>query len=231
MVESFARAGAMTCYLGRRADRGKAQAAELREQGLRVEFFAGDVTKEEDLSKVIQTIADRHGRLDFAVNNAGLESEPRTLADTDLEDFTQVMETNVTGVFLSMKHEIPLLQKSNTSAIVNVASVLGKVAMPGVSPYVAAKHAVIGLSKTAALELADHGVRVNALCPGGVETDMLARTVSAMEGGMEHIAGMHPLGRLGTPYEIANSAMWLCSEAASFVTGQAICVDGGFTTQ
>jgi NAD(P)-dependent dehydrogenase (short-subunit alcohol dehydrogenase family) len=230
-VQAFARAGAVVCYLGRRRELGEEQAKELRGEGYRVEFFPGDVTREDDVQHFVQTVVERHGRLDFAFNNAGLESEPKPLAETGAAAFREVLDVNVTGTFLCLKHEIPAMRACGGGAIVNNAAVLGMVALPHLAAYVASKHAVIGLTKVAALEQAQYGIRINSVCPGGTDTDMLWRTLADSRDGFDRISHMHPMGRVARPAEIADAVLWLCSEASSFVTGQAIPVDGGYNAQ
>lgn len=230
-VAAFARAGALVTYTGRRADLGEEQAKNLRGEGLTVEFVCGDVTREEEVRRVVTQTVERHGRLDFAVNNAGLEADPHWMVEVKLEDFQKVMDVNVTGTFLSMKHEIPAIRASGGGAIVNVASVLGQVAMAQLSPFVAAKHAVIGLTQTAALEQAHHQIRVNAVAPGAVDTGMLWRTVHENQDHFKKISSLHPVGRVATADEVAGAALWLCSDSASFVTGHTLNVDGGYTAQ
>ncbi|MCC5847815.1 MAG: glucose 1-dehydrogenase [Verrucomicrobia bacterium] len=230
-VSAFARAGALVSYLGRRTELGEEQAKSLRGDGLRVEFVSGDVTREEDLKRFVGQAVERHGRVDFAINNAGLEADPHWMVETKLADFQRVMEVNVTGTFLSMKHEIPAIRASGGGAIVNTASVLGQVGMAQLAPFVAAKHAVIGLTKTAALEQSHHNIRVNAVAPGAVDTGMLWRTVHESQENFKKISARHPMGRVATADEVANAALWLCSEGSSFVTGHVLNVDGGYIAQ
>lgn len=231
IVAGLAKAGALVCYCGRRSELGEDQAKELRSEGLRVEFVKADVTDESAVKKMVQQTVERHGRIDFVVNNAGLESEPHALHTTPTEEFQKVMDVNVKGSFLVMKHAIPALRASGGGSIVNLSSVLGEIAMPNAAPYVAAKHAVIGLTKAGALEEAPHKIRVNAVAPGAVNTDMLYRATLDSEEAIEHIKTLHPMGRVSEPEEIAEAVLWLCSEGSSFVTGQVINVDGGFTAQ
>lgn len=231
IVGALARAGALVAYSGRRAELGEDQAKDLRNEGLRVEYVKGDVTVEAEVEKFINQAAERHGRIDFVVNNAGLESDPQSLPEVNVEDFRRVVEVNLTGTFLMMKYALPALRAVGGGVVVNIASVLGEVAMPRLSSYVAAKHAVIGLTKSAALEQAQHHIRVNAVAPGAVNTDMLWRTMHDSEEAFEHIKAMHPMGRVAEPGDVAEAVLWLCSDASGFVTGQVINVDGGYTAQ
>ncbi|WFB36378.1 glucose 1-dehydrogenase [Kiritimatiellota bacterium B12222] len=231
IVAALAKAGALVCYCGRRAELGEDQAKELRGEGFRVEYVKGDVTDEAAVQKLIRQTVERHGRIDFVINNAGLEADPHPIHSIELADYKQVMEVNLTGTFLMMKHAIPAMRAGGGGAIVNIASVLGEVAMPLISPYVAAKHAVIGLTKSVALEEAMHKIRVNAVAPGAVNTDMLWRTMHDSEEAFEQVKTMHPMGRVAEPDDIAEAVLWLCSEGSAFVTGQVINVDGGFTAQ
>jgi NAD(P)-dependent dehydrogenase (short-subunit alcohol dehydrogenase family) len=148
-----------------------------------------------------------------------------------VEDFQRILDVNLTGTFRMMKAAIPALRASGGGSIVNLASVLGEIALPQLSPYVAAKHAVVGLTKSAALEQAAHKIRVNAVAPGAVNTDMLWRTMHDSEGVFNHIKSLHPMGRVAEPADVAEAVLWLCSEGSAFVTGQVINVDGGYTAQ
>ncbi len=230
-VEALARAGALVVFVGRRKDLGEDQAKELRAAGYMVEFLSCDVTQEEQVQKAVQQCVERHGAIHIAVNNAGVEGNPRELAALGLDEFQEVMDVNVTGTFLCMKYVIPALRQAGGGSLVNIASVLGELGMEGLAPYVASKHAVIGLTKTAALEEAQSGVRVNAVSPGAVNTDMLWRTMKDSEEAFREISSLHPMGRVATPEEIAEAVLWLSSDASRFVTGQVIKVDGGFSAR
>lgn len=191
--------------------------------------FGGDVRSREDTEAMVRAAVEHFGRLDVAVNNAGIGVPvKRDVHETALEDWDRVTGVNLDGVFLSMRAELPAMLEAGGGAIVNVASVMGAVASAGSSAYVAAKHAVVGLTKTAALEYATRGIRVNAVGPGFIETPLLDHNEPAV---LAEIAGRHPVGRLGRPAEIAKTIAFLLSPASSFTTGTYVPVDGGFLAQ
>jgi len=171
------------------------------------------------------------GRLDFAFNNAGIEQEPTPFLEQDEETYDRVMDINVKGVWLSMKYEIPAMLKTGGGSIVNTSSGLGVIGMPGVEIDVASKHAVIGLTKSAALEFGKQGIRINAILPAVIDTDMFQRFAGAKPEFRAHVTALHPIGRIGKSEEIADAAIWLSSSKSSFVTGHSLLVDGGFTAQ
>jgi len=189
-----------------------------------------DVAKEADVKNLVEATLRAYGRLDIAFNNAGIESSViKPTHEQDDADFDRVFAINVKGVYLSMKHEIPAMLKGGGGSIVNTSSIAGLVGMPGAGPYCASKHAVIGLAKNAALEYAKLGIRVNAVAPAAIETPMFDRFTEPVP--RDFLASLHPIGRVGKPEEIADTVLWLSSSQASFVTGQTITVDGGFTAQ
>jgi len=191
------------------------------------------VSSEADVSALIAKTLAVYGRLDAAFNNAGIEGDVgRQTHEQSVENFHAVMDVNVLGVLLAMKHEISAMLKNGGGAIVNSSSVGGLVGFPGVGAYVASKHAVIGLTKTAALEYAMQGIRVNAVSPGGIETPMFDRFTDAIgSDARDQMAALHPIGRTGRPEEIAEAVLWLCSDKASFVTGHTLVADGGLTAR
>jgi NAD(P)-dependent dehydrogenase (short-subunit alcohol dehydrogenase family) len=189
------------------------------------------VAIENDVRSLVEKTVDTYGRLDYAVNNAGIGEKMTPLVEQTSEKFDQILNTNVRGVWLSMKYEIPVMTKNGGGAIVNTSSGAGLVGFPQMSAYIASKHAVLGLTKSAALEYAKSGIRINAIAPGGVETDMLMHTAGNDNQFMETFKSMHPIGRIGRPEEIANTVVWLLSDKASFVLGHTLLVDGGIVSR
>jgi NAD(P)-dependent dehydrogenase (short-subunit alcohol dehydrogenase family) len=175
---------------------------------------------------------DAFGRLDFAHNNAGIPGAGLPIPDYPEAEWDRGIGVMLTGVFLGLKYEIPrILEHGDGGAIVNTSSGAGLIGFPGMAPYVAAKHGVIGLTKTAALEFGQHGIRINAICPGTARTRMVDDWLGDSAENMAQVVGLHPIGRIADPREIAQAALWLCSPAASFVMGTAIAIDGGYTAQ
>jgi NAD(P)-dependent dehydrogenase (short-subunit alcohol dehydrogenase family) len=228
---AYAREGADVVVAGRRTAEGEETVRLVRAQGRQAMFVQTDVAQESQVQKLIGRTLEQFGRLDFAFNNAGTEQEPIPFLEQDEETYDRVMDINVKGVWLSMKFEIPAMLKTGGGSIVNTSSSLGVVGMPGVEIYVASKHAVIGLTKSAALEFGKQGIRVNAVLPAAIETDMLQRFVGDNPEARDYITAKHPIGRVGKSEEIADAAIWLSSSKASFVTGHSLLVDGGFTAQ
>lgn len=227
---AFARQGAKVVVSGRRQKEGEETVKLIKEAGGTGMFLAADVGKAADVKNLVERTVATFGRLDIAFNNAGIESSViAPTADQDDADFDQVFAINVKGVYLSMKYQIPAMLKTGGGSIINTSSVAGVIGMPGAGPYVASKHAVIGLTKNAALEYAKLGIRVNAVAPAAIETPMLDRFTESVP--RDLLTSLHPIGRLGKPEEIADAAVWLASSQSSFVTGQTIAVDGGFTAQ
>ncbi len=208
---------------------GEGTVALIREVGGEAVFVRCNVTLEADVKNLMQQVLNSYGRLDYAFNNAGIEIEQGKLADGTLDEFDAIMGVNVKGVWLCMKYQLPLLLAKGGGAIVNTASVAGLGAAPKMSIYAASKHAVIGLTKSAAIEYAKKKIRVNAVCPAVIDTDMFRRAYEADPRKAEFAAAMHPVGRIGTVGEIASAVLYLCSDGAAFTTGHALAVDGGAT--
>ncbi|NMY04508.1 SDR family oxidoreductase [Pseudomonas sp. WS 5059] len=208
---------------------GDGTVALIREVGGEAVFVRCNVTLEADVKNLMQQVLNSYGRLDYAFNNAGIEIEQGKLADGTLDEFDAIMGVNVKGVWLCMKYQLPLLLAQGGGAIVNTASVAGLGAAPKMSIYAASKHAVIGLTKSAAIEYAKKKIRVNAVCPAVIDTDMFRRAYEADPRKAEFAAAMHPVGRIGTVGEIASAVLYLCSDGAAFTTGHALAVDGGAT--
>jgi NAD(P)-dependent dehydrogenase (short-subunit alcohol dehydrogenase family) len=225
---AFAREGARVVVSGRREEVGQALASELRTAGAEAEFVGADVRHEDDVRNLVDKTVARFGRLDVAVNNAGTEGTPGPVVEQSGESYASTFDTNVLGTLLSMKHELRVMLAQGSGSIVNLSSTMGQRGAPNASLYVASKHAVEGLTKSAALEAAASGVRVNAVAPGPVETEMLNRFTGSAERKAGLLAGV-PLKRAGTPEEIADAIVFLGSDKATFITGQIINVNGGRT--
>jgi NAD(P)-dependent dehydrogenase (short-subunit alcohol dehydrogenase family) len=225
---AFAKEGARIVVSGRRDDAGQALVTELRAAGAEAEFVRADVRHEDDIQNLVDKTVDRFGRLDVAVNNAGTEGTPGPITEQTAESYATTFDTNVLGVLLSMKHELRVMQTQGSGSIVNLSSTMGHRGAPGASLYTASKHAVEGLTKSAALEGAAFGVRVNAVAPGPVETAMLDRFTGSADRKAGLVAGV-PLKRAGRPEEIADAIVFAASSKASFITGQIIAVNGGKT--
>jgi NAD(P)-dependent dehydrogenase (short-subunit alcohol dehydrogenase family) len=227
-AEAFAREGARVVVSGRHDDAGRTLVGELTALGAEAEFVRADVRREEDVRGLVDRTIEHFGRLDVAVNNAGTEGTPGLLTQQSAETYGATFDTNVLGTILSLKHELRVMTAQKSGSIINLSSTMGSRGAAGASLYVASKHAVEGLTKSAALEGAPYGVRVNAVAPGPIETELLTR----FAGSAARKAAMAenvPLKRLGKPEEIAEAIVFLASDKANFVTGQIIAVNGGRT--
>jgi NAD(P)-dependent dehydrogenase (short-subunit alcohol dehydrogenase family) len=223
---ALAREGARVVVADVDVGEGEKTVAAILEKGGEARFLRTDVTREPEVEALVAGTVEHWGRLDCAVNNAGTTGRGGMIPGFSLEEWNRTLAINLTGVFLCLKHQLPVMQKQGEGAIVNMASGAGVVAVPGLAPYCASKHGVLGLTKTAAVENARSGVRVNAICPGSTDTPML-RAAMAQDPRMEKlILANQPGGRLGLPEEIAEAAVWLCSDRASFVSGETMLVDG-----
>ncbi len=222
----FAREGARLVLSDIQAELGAQVAKELEAQGFVAHFIAADVAREEDVQRLVAQSVDLLGTLDCAFNNAGITPPPALLHETSLDDWDRTLAVNLTSVFLCMREELRVMLERGRGAIVNTASGSGLIATPGLSPYCASKHAILGLTKTAAVENARAGIRVNAILPGSTDTPMLHATMSSSPEAKKMILASTPTGRLGTPEEIGEAAVWLCSDRASYVSGESMLIDG-----
>ncbi len=224
----FARVGARVVVAGRRVQEGEETIELIRASGGDGLFVKTDVSKAAEVDQLVQKTVEKFGRLDVAFNNAGVEGVLSPIIRQSEEDWDRTIAINLKGVWLCLKYEIrQMLKQGGAGAIVNMASVLGLVGSVGAAAYSASKHGVIGLTQTAALENAKGGIRINAVCPGFIETPMANRIFRA-PGAHKYIVSCHPIGRLGRPTEVAEAVVWMCSDRASFMTGQSLVLDGGF---
>ncbi len=225
---ALAREGNRVVVSGRHEEAGQALAAELRGLAGEAEFIRADVRREDDVRNLVDQTVARFGRLDAAVNSAGTEGRPGPVTRQTADSYAATFDTNVLGILLSMKHELRVMQAQRSGSIVNVSSAYGHLGVAGASVYSASKHAVEGLTKSAALEVAYTGVRVNAVAPGPIETGMLNRFTGTAEGKAGLVTEV-PLRRVGEPDEIANAIVFLCSDKASYAIGLVLSVDGGMS--
>ncbi|MHC5739515.1 SDR family oxidoreductase [Nostoc sp.] len=226
---AFARKGAHV-VVADISEQGNQETAHMIEQlGGRAIAVKCDVTRSEDVKAALSKTIETFGRLDFAFNNAGVEQKNTAIAEIEESEWDRIVNINLRGVFLCMKYEIPLLLKQGGGAIVNTSSGAGVIGIKGGAAYTAAKHGLIGLTKSAALDYASQNIRINAVCPGYIDTSMMDRFTGGTPEGREQVISEEPIGRMGQPEEIANAVVWLCSDASSFVVGHALVVDGGQT--
>jgi NAD(P)-dependent dehydrogenase (short-subunit alcohol dehydrogenase family) len=225
---AFAKEGARLVVAGRREDAGQQLATELRELGAEAEFIRADVRKEDDVRALVDKTVARFGRLDIAVNNAGTEGKPGPVTEQTAETYAATFETNVLGTLLSIKHELRVMQGQGSGSIINISSTYGHEGAAGASVYVGSKHAVEGITKSVALEVAKSGIRVNGVAPGPTDTGMLTRFTGTPENKAALVRGV-PMGRLGLSDELAKAIVFIASDEASFITGHILNVDGGHT--
>jgi NAD(P)-dependent dehydrogenase (short-subunit alcohol dehydrogenase family) len=226
-AKAFACEGARVLACDLEEDGGEAACASIRSEGAEAHFVRADLTREDEVEAVVRTALDLWGTLDCAHNNAGILGATGPLHELDVAGFEHTLTTNLTSVFLCLKHEIRVMRMLGGGAVVNSSSGAGLIGAPTLSPYCASKHGILGLTRTAALENARNGIRVNAVCPGSTDTPMLRATMADNPRVEKMILASQPGGRLGLAEEIAEAVVWLCSERASFVNGDAMRVDGG----
>ncbi|MBW0432223.1 3-oxoacyl-ACP reductase [Leptospira yasudae] len=234
VVQEFVSKGVKVVFCGRRLDEGKKLESEVRSQGGDVHFVVCDVTSGEQVKKVVDTAVEKFGRLDFGVNNAGIMGANHPLHEYPEAVWDNVVNVNLKGAWLSMKVQIPEIIKAGGGAVVNVSSISGINGVVGINPYSAAKHGVVGLTKSAALEYAKKNVRINAICPGAVKTEILDELFHLAKDPIEaekQLVKLHPMHRIATPEEIAKTVIWLCGDDSTFITGTAIPVDGGYSAK
>ena len=222
-------AGAKVVFSGRRDAEGKDTADLISQSGAECLFVRSDVSSESDVQALIKKTVEHYDRLDCAFNNAGTESAMKPLHEQSVEEFDRLLAINVRGMFLCMKYQIQQMLTQGSGVIINNSSMGGIIAFAGVSPYIASKHAVMGLTRSAALDYAKQGIRINAVNPGLIATEMMDRLTQPGSTPQQTAASIVPMGRLGTPDEVATAVVFLCSDAASYMTGQSLLVDGGYT--
>jgi NAD(P)-dependent dehydrogenase (short-subunit alcohol dehydrogenase family) len=230
-ARAFAAEGATVHFCGRRQELGQQVAQSIVDAGGKATYQPADVRNEGEVKAFVDGCVERYGKIDVAFNNAGIESPPKTIAEQTLEDWENIMKTNATGIFLSMKYELPVMVNSGGGAIINNASVSGHVGFATISPYSASKHAIMSLTKVAALEYADKNIRVNSISPGAVDTPMLRRALAAWNTDFETVAQDYPIKRIVQPEEIARGVMWLASAEPIAVVGTDIDATGGYLTK
>ncbi len=231
-AEAFAKVGCSVVLAGRREELGEPAAESIRASGGQAAFVRTDVTDDDQVRRLVEAAVERFGGLDIAFNNAGIEGDPLApFHEASLDNFDHVFRTNVRSMFSCIRHEAPAMLAGGGGAIVNNASIAGLIGFPGLATYSASKHAVIGLTKTAALEYAEHGIRVNAVAPAVIETQMFDRIADQNAELIEFARTLHPMKRFGEPGEVAQAVLWLASPENSFTTGITLPLDGGYTAQ
>lgn len=230
-AELFAVHGASVVIADRDLDGAKETLEMVKKKGESGIVLEVDISDEDQIKKMVEETIDRFGQLDYACNNAGIEGEQAFTVDCTPENWKRVIDINLRGTWLCMKYEIPEMLKGEEGAIVNISSIAGLIGFQGIPAYVSSKHGINGLTKTAALEYAPKGIRVNSVCPAAIQTPMIDRFVREESEERQNLMAAHPMGRFGRPEEVAEAVVWLCSEKASFITGQTLAVDGGYTSQ
>ncbi|RQH22340.1 SDR family oxidoreductase [Okeania hirsuta] len=230
---AFAKKGAKVAIGSRREKESQETIAMIEEIGGEAIFVKTDITQATEVENLVNQTINTYNRLDYAFNNAGTEGILGPSIEQTEENWNQIIDTNLKGVWLSMKYQIPEMLKNGGGAIVNNASMFGLTGFANVSIYCASKHGVIGLTKAVALEQATAGIRINSVCPGVIQTDMVDRAFGKDDDSEAKVqmAAAHPIGRIGQPEEVANAVVWLCSDAASFITGHSLTIDGGYTVK
>jgi NAD(P)-dependent dehydrogenase (short-subunit alcohol dehydrogenase family) len=226
---AFGAAGAKVVFSDIRSVEGEETADLIRDIGAECLFVKSDVSSEADVRELVQKAIATYGKLDCAFNNAGIDLAVKPLHEQSVENFDKIMSINARGLFLCMKYEIQQMLTQGSGVIVNNSSTNGLVALPGISPYVASKHAVMGLTRSSALDYAKQGIRINAVNPGPIATDLMARSADQIGITFDDLGSMVPMNRVGQPKEIAQTVVFLCSDAASYITGQPFVIDGGYT--
>jgi NAD(P)-dependent dehydrogenase (short-subunit alcohol dehydrogenase family) len=228
---AFASEGAKVVVADIQVEPGEQTVADIKSAGGEAIFVKTDVSKSAEVEALINMAVATYGRLDCAYNNAATEGSAAPTADCTEENWDKVISTNLKGVWLCMKYEIPVMLKQGGGAIVNCSSLAGVIGFAGLPAYVAGKHGVLGLTKTAALDYVKAGIRINAICPGVIETSMLDRFTGGSADVRTYLSSLEPIGRFGKPEEVAAAALWLCSSEASYITGTGLVVDAGMTIQ
>ena len=227
-AEVLAARGVKVVISGRNKEPGEKLVADIRAKGGEAMFTYADVNDEASVKALVNTAVEKYGRLDLAVNNAGISTEGAKIAESETARFQEMIQTNVLGVYFGMKYQIQQMLKNGGGSIVNLASIAGLNGIPYTGAYCATKHAVVGLTKAGALDYATQGIRINAVAPGAAKTDIIVKAITQGVFDEPSIAAMHPMARMGLPHEIVNGIVWLLSDEASFVTGHVLNVDGGF---
>ncbi|WDF77209.1 glucose 1-dehydrogenase [Mucilaginibacter sp. KACC 22773] len=225
----FAQAGASVVVADVNEEAAKAVAQKINAKGQAAIAVRCDVTDAEQVRSMVDKAVEIYGRIDAAFNNAGIQSPATDIADLEEDEYDRIMDINLKGVWLCMKYELQQMKKQGSGAIVNNSSIGGLIGLPGRAAYHAAKHGVLGMTKSAAAEYAAKGILINAVCPGTIETPMVQKMIDSGDLPLDEAIKLMPIGRLGHAEEVAAAVLWLCSPAASFIVGQSIAVDGGFT--